>query len=86
MEGLAQLLGVGGGSQGSSTSPYFTNPVGNALGTGLGALSLYGMGNNISGGALNNGVASMWQSLFGGAGGISPDEFSTLGATSPGDI
>ena len=84
---FGSLIGAPMSGGGSSTSPYFTNPVGSALGTGIGLASLYGMGNNISGGALNSGVSGMWNSLFNsGAGAISPDTFSTLSATSPGDL
>lgn len=84
---MANLLGVGMGQNSATSSPYFTNPVGNALSTGIGALSLYNMGNQATGGGLNGGVSSLWSSLFGGGGaGLTGSELSTLAATSPGDI
>lgn len=38
---LSGLLGAPIGGNGSVTSPYFTNPLGQAIGTGAGLLSLY---------------------------------------------
>src|SRR6185312_3149902 len=84
----------GQGNMGTSTSPYFTNPIGSALGTGIGALGLYNMGNQATGGSFNSGLQSLynnntygsgisgiWNSLFGvGAG----DAGSAAGAAAGG--
>src|SRR6185312_6303589 len=72
-----QSLLTGGSGGGTSTSPYFTNPTGSALSTGLGALGLYNMGNQITGGGFNSGVSSLWNSLFNGAG----NGFTTAGGS-----
>lgn len=70
---MANLLGQpmpGGGTQ---SNPYFTNPIGSALGTAVGALGLYNMANQAYGGNLASntasGVGNLWGSLFGSSGG-----------------
>lgn len=50
----------------STTTPYFTNPVANALGTGVGALGLYNGVNSLTGGALGSGIGGLLG--LGGAG------------------
>lgn len=65
MTNSAYMGQVGGpmGSSGSSssTSPYFTNPLGNALGMGLGGVGLLGSINSLTGG----GITSALGGLFG---------------------
>lgn len=83
-----QSLLTGGSGGGASTQPYFTNPIGSAVGTGIGALGLYNGVNSATGGGASNSISSLWNSLFGGGMGssLNANSLSTLGSTSPGDI
>src|SRR6185312_64347 len=58
----------GQGNMGTSTSPYFSNPIGSALGTGIGALGLYNMGNQATGGSFNSGLQSLYNNNTYGSG------------------
>lgn len=63
----------GGGGNSSNSSPYFTNPAANAMGLGMGAMSLYNMGSQSglwgAGGGAADGAG--WLGSLGGAGGFS---------------
>lgn len=80
-----------GGSYGSTntlTQPYFSNPLANAIGTGLGGMQMYGMGKNLglwgAGAGAGAGAAGMGDlaSMLGGAGsaGIAADGADALTA------
>lgn len=84
-----QSLLTGGAGGGATSSPYFTNPVGNALSTGIGALGLYNSANQASGGGLNSGISNLYSNysgLFGGAGGIGGAGGSGLSSAAMGSL
>lgn len=65
LQQYAQSLSGGqgyGSTSGSSSQPYFTNPMANALGMGIGAAGLYNMGTSGAGGGLFGALGG----LFGG--------------------
>jgi hypothetical protein len=55
------------GGQGSNQNPYFTNPMANALGMGIGGMGLYNMMGGMFGGG-GAGLAGMGGGLLGSAG------------------
>lgn len=72
---LAPFTGLGGSS--TSTQPYYTNPVGNALGGAAGALGMYNSYKQVTGGAKSGQLANPgqapagydWGSMLSGYGG-----------------
>lgn len=74
----SQMASLLNGTGGNTSSPYFTNPVGNALSTGIGALGLYNQASQATGGSSS--ISGLYNNLFGAPAALNTPTAGAAGA------